>query len=554
MEDNKDLIQENSVEIIDETDNEVTEILKNFQTPKKDTNKKKKSSMLVKVLAGVLILALIVGGMFVFNECSANESNSTDVTEVALINTTRDENDVWQVSVALDEDGNIKQNGSGTLQNYQPAKIDTITIENEYGSFTVTSYTPVNEDGETDTTQYTLVGYEDFELQSGVPDEIANYAASTSFTTIVKANANLADYGLDDPRAVATVKFTDNSTAIIKVGDVAPQSENVYIAFGDNTNVYLVSKEYVSPFLYDVTQLISLTINDTVTDSADSQFEYVTISGSGFPQTITIEFNDDTDSIYNSYKLTSPKAQFADNENASLVTNSIRGLYAEKVMCVNPTVKQLEKYGLAEKYACVQAKYPDATIKLIASKADGDGNCYVMKDGGNIIYQIASSSVAWAVTPYEDLVSTYVLSPKITGLTSVKVDSADASYKFDLTTETVTSTDDSGNETDSTTTIVEYKGKELTLGYFEIYFNNMALIEKTDLETDTVSGNPTLTLTYSYNTARKADTVQFYKSKNSTYAVVVNGDVQGHVYASFVTNLIEQAPKVSKDIAVTSFW
>lgn len=555
MEENKNLL--NEVEVLDETDTEMSQILEGFETPKKDTNKKKKSSPWLKLLIAVLAVALIIGAIFLIIKVLPNNSENEEINlEFADISTAVDKDNIWQADIPLDEKGNIKDNGEGALLDLDVMKVDKIEISNKSGKYTVTSYTPVNDKGETDATEYTLVGFEDFQLQAGVASDMANDCCTTTFSKIIDVDAtdNLADYGLDKPQATATITYDDKSKAIIKVGNTAPQSEKYYISFGTKNVVYLVDAEHVDTLLFDVTEFISKTINDSAQTSEDAEYEYITLSGKHYPQPITLEYNRDTDNITNSYMLTAPYVEFADNESASLVGGQVRGLLGTKVVYVNPTASDLAKYGLSEKYACVTAKFPDTTVKLIASKPDKDNNCYLIKDGGNIIYQIEASSISWVTTSYEDLVTEYVLSPKITGLDSVKVETSKDVYNFDLNTKTIESTNDEGTTTSSTTTTVHYDGKELTLGYFEIYLQNMSLIEKTDISGENVSGKPTLTITYSYDKTRDPDTVKFYKSGNSKYAVNLNGRNVGHVYASFVNKLIEQAPKVCKDISVTSFW
>lgn len=107
----------------------------------------------------------------------------------------------------------------------------------------IKSYTPTDKNGKTSATQYTIVGYEDFDLQGGIADNIANNAASIDFTKVMTLDGSkLADYGLDKPRDTVTVTYTDKTKAIIYVGDDAPQNAGTYIKFSDNDTVYLVAK------------------------------------------------------------------------------------------------------------------------------------------------------------------------------------------------------------------------------------------------------------------------------------------------------------------------
>lgn len=170
----------------------------------------------------------------------------------------------------------------------------------------IKSYTPTDKNGKTSATQYTIVGYEDFDLQGGIADNIANNAASIDFTKVMTLDGSkLADYGLDKPRDTVTVTYTDKTKAIIYVGDDAPQNAGTYIKFGSNDTVYLVAKDSVSAFDYGLTDLISLTINDAASDNDNSQASSIEISGSNFSNTITLKPNSDNKNSA-SYVMTSP--------------------------------------------------------------------------------------------------------------------------------------------------------------------------------------------------------------------------------------------------------
>lgn len=552
--------------IEDEKDKDYNDILEKFETPEntKSGTKEKKGHIkaLIFSLLGVVVLIGVVC-LLVFLPKGEEEDIYIDE---ASITSKVDKDNVWQANVATDNNGNPKENGGGELLEYIPSQISTIKVKNSGGTFTVKSVTPTEkstdpETGEeitlTDATVYTLVGFEEFDLQTGVPNEIASACSSLSFNTVIEADAkdNLADYGLDKPKSVVTVTYTDKKKAVISVGNEAPQGVGTYVKFGSGNAVYLCETESVEPLLYTLNKCISLTINDSASNTENSDFKYINLTGSAYGKKITMEFNKDSESISNSYVLTAPEKCYADDSEASNVTGAVRGLYAESVACVNPTKSQLSKFGLSQEYAHIYGKYPDITVDLIASKPDGKGNCYLMKNGGNVVYKIASSSIPWVTTSYESLVSDYVLNPKYMGLSGVEVTAQSKTYDFEVKTTVTTTTDEDGSTTSSTTTIPKYKGEELTQGYFETFFRNMALLTKSDNTAGKVSGSPVYTVKYTYADKNKsADTVSFYKGSGSQYVVTVNSKAVGHIYSTYIDKLVEQVPKVAKDKEVKSFW
>lgn len=556
----KELQQE--AQVIVEEDKDYDELLKKFENPT-EFKKPKKSKKGLGIAVGVLAVALLAGGVTAMLLNPVDDDS--DLQTTAEITADTNDNNVWQVTPVTDDNGKIKQNGTGTLVEYTPAQIEKIKVENQFDTYTLKSFTATEtttdpstgeEDTTTSSTQYTLVGYEDFALEDGDPDSLASDCSAVSFNKIIEADAtdNLADYGLDAPRAVATVTYTDGRKAVIRVGNDALQGLGVYIAFGDSNAVYITDSDSVDTLLTGMKDLISLTINETADDSESSDFQYINLTGSAYGEKITLKMNDDTESITDSFKLTAPYDEFAENEVASSVSGAVRGLMAEEVVSLSPTAKELKKYGLSAKYACLDAEYPDVKVNLIASQPDEDGKCYLMKKGGDIVYLISADTIPWVTTTLEDLTSNYILSAKLQGLFSVKVNAGGKDYSFRTKTVTTESTDDNGSTTESTTTTIEYNSGQITTGYFQTYFNNFALLKKSDKTKDNPSGKADLTITYDFSGDRETQVVKFFKAKNNRHIVTVDSKPVGYVYSSYVNKIIDQTSDIAKDKQVDSFW
>mgnify|MGYP001144500620 FL=1 len=405
---------------------------------------KKNTKILIIVCAAALILAGLMCLLIFLPKGDGSSSGAATYDEGVKMSVTTDKDGVHQAQIQTNDKGEIDNNSYGTLMDYIPAKISKIHLENKKGTLDIKSYTPTDKNGKTSATQYTIVGYEDFDLQGGIADNIANNAASIDFTKVMTLDGSkLADYGLDKPRDTVTVTYTDKTKAIIYVGDDAPQNAGTYIKFGSNDTVYLVAKDSVSAFDYGLTDLISLTINDAASDNDNSQASSIEISGSNFSNTITLKPNSDNKNSA-SYVMTSPVECYANEKESSLVAGGIRGLYALTVKMVNPSSSQLSSVGLSNPYAKLKAVYPDTTVSLRASKPDGDGNVCLMKEGGNIVYTISAEKVPWVKTSYDSLVNEYVLYPKMSALSEVSVNDGKNTYTFSLSTAQKTKTDDNG--------------------------------------------------------------------------------------------------------------
>lgn len=517
------------------------------KTTKPKTNKSNKKILIIVAAAAVLL----VGVMLLLIFLPKGGEGTATYDEGVKMSVSTDESGVHQAVIATNPNGEIENNSYGKLLEYTPAQISEIHVENQSGSFDVKSYTPVDENGKSGTTVYTLVGYEDFELQTGIPDDVANDAAKLEFTKVVSLDGKDSDdFGFDKPTATATVKYNDGTSAAIIVGDNAPQDAGTYVKFGDSNTIYLVAQDAVDSFSYSVTQFISLTINDSASDTSASQASVITMGGSHLSKAITIEPNSNTN-INASYKITSPVNAYASEKASSNVEGNIRGLYAESVKMVNPSAGQLSELGLSSPYATVHAEYPDTTVDLMASQPDGEGYVYLMKDGGNIVYRILAEKVAWATVTFDEMLSEYMIAPSMMSLSEMKVDDGKKTYDFELDSTTVTTSDDEGSETTSTTTTVKLGKEEIELGYFTTYFQNVSLITRADSDTESYSGSPVYSVTYSYSSGG-SDTVSYYDNGGSRYLAVVNGTAVGHAYKANINKLIDQTAQIAdnKEVSV----
>ena len=510
------------------------------EKPTNPGNDKKKINkrILIIVIAAVAVAALVALLVFTCGQ-SQGEYDEDDATlHPAEITLGVNADGEHTAEVAVDDDGNIKDNGSGNLLNYVPADISRIDVENTNGSFSVTSHTPEGE-----ATVYTLVGFEDYSMQDGIADGIASDASAVAFTKIISPQGNLADYGLDKPRAKVKVSFQDKTTAHIRVGSEAPAEAGTYIAFGDSDAVYLAANDAIDSFMYSVNEFISLAVTDSSEDSDNSTFKTLTVSGSRYSEPITLEPNSD-EAVDAAYIVTEPRRMFANAVESYDIAGSVRGLYAAKVVCVNPSDGQLEDYGLAEPYAEVDAVYPDTEIKLAASQADDSGNAYIYNPAKKIVYSLQQAAISWAKTSVEALMPQYVFAVKLDAVSGIKFSSGSDSYTIDVSTTTELQDDEEGNTQDVEVTTATCDGKKLDSDYFRVFFQNLNAIEnKGDNGT---GGDEVLSFTYSYSTGREDDTVKVYSTGSAQYAVALNGDIVGSASKSYIDSLISQPAALIK--------
>lgn len=520
----------------------------------KNTAKGKKSKKkLAKIIAPIAAVVLIAVALVVVINLpdDAGNSTNTEVTETkpAKISASVDKEKVHQAQPETNAKGEIEENGTGELLSYIPRQVKTIKVENTKSTYTIKSYTPVEKttdaDGkeveETQETEYTLVGYEDFDIASGQPDMVASDIASISFTKVVSADGKNSDeFGFDKPRSTVTVTYQDNTTAKVVVGDEAPNNQGTYIQFGDNGAVYLVEDTAVDSFLFGINDLISKEVTKSADSGDNASPTKVELSGTHFGETVEFVPSDDETASSN-YLINKPASYYGNDSGCSEVEAGIRGVMAKSVAYVNPGDSQMEKYGLAKPYAQVKAEYPDVKVNLIASKPDDKGYCYLMVKDGKVIYKILSDSIKWTQVTLDDLRSPYFVDNKMNSLSETQVKFGKNDYTFDLKTTESSYTDDDGNTQTSDVTTVNYNGKQISTGAFQTAFDYMhgEKFSRKEFTSENLSGNPVMTVKFSYSsdTGRSSDEMKFYDLGNQKYYITVNGEQISYVYKNAATEL-----------------
>lgn len=561
MAENKDNLNEKAVENTDTQNDALNSFLERETSveanKKNDDNKKgKKLSKNAKwfIIAGVAVV--LIAAIIVVLVTLPSENREDELDSGTPITLSVDEKGEHQAKVLLNDKGKLDNNSYGTLIEYTPSDIAKIEVENTSGSFTVLAETPVtvNEETgeeETDATIYTLVGFEDIELQPGAPDTIANDVALINFDSVADpVGDKSADFGFDKPRATVKTTFTDDTSSTVIVGNEAPSQMGTYIQFGNSDVVYIVPNDAVDGLLFSVLDLVTIAINDAAQTTENAEFESLTLKGEAYGTTIELRPNEDT-AIDTTYKMIAPKKMFISETEAANITGGIRGLSGKEVVCVNPSSSQLSQYGLATPYAQLSAVYPDTTVNLKVSKPKDD-MVYIIADS-NIVYTIATSSVMWVYTSVDKLVPDTVIDPNYDSISQIEVSDESGTYVFDVTTttESVDTTDGGQEQVNSTT--ATYNGKKLDSDNFYVFYQNICAMQNAGKATENGSGTPVLTISLSYSTGRATDTINVYATGNTKYIAELNGNTQSLVYKSYCTKFSQCVQDLIMGKTVGSF-
>ena len=518
-------------------------------------NKKMKKKI---ILACALLLALVAAILLIvfLPSCSSDDTTAGEIDLGIDITRSVNAEGLHVAKVNTNDKGEIENNSYGKLIDKLPAEIEKITMKTSEGNYTFLIENPVNEDGTTEASVYTLEGFEDYDLATTNPSLLTSAVCNIDFVKVADLSGeDAAEYGFDAPSAEATAYYSDSTYSVVRVGDAAPGGEHYYIQFGDNNTVYIAAATEVNAMLLSITDQFNTAINSDKTDIADDSFDEIVLGGTHLENKIVIKANKDT-SVDCAYVLSSDSDRPVNVTEGSAIVGAIKALVTDKVVAVNPDEKNLKDYGLLKPYATVRTTYVQKKttydvegneivgepeyfeVSLLASKPDADGNVYLMQESGKLVYQIAASKVPWVETSYDKLMSEYILKPAYSALESVVLECGGKSYKFELYTETVQSADSDGNATEVEENRVKLAGKTVDPDQFYVLFEDLTLMERAGKDTSTAAKGTALKITYNYNTGRKSDTVVLSSTDSQKILEQVNNARYGYVYQSYVSALV----------------
>ncbi len=443
-----------------------------------------------------------------------------------------------------DDNSGVSSDTATTLIAQTASNIEQITVKNSGGEYTLTVYNAtveslVESSGETSvetTTEavYTMQGYENYFVDQDKVDSLAYDCSNlVSSKTINSKNNSDSDYGLDEPRAVVNIRFSDGSEKTVKVGSNAPGDESVYVRMGDAEKIYLVSADSVKSMLVEKLQMFDKTVLKELED--DETVSALSISGSGRKTPLLLEKN--SFSSVSDYYMTSPQRAACDKTAFSeLCEQSIFPITADSTVAVDVTDEQIKKYGLDNPYYILEASTDIASYKVLVSKPDKDKNCYIMKDGSKAVFKIASSEIEFMGSDGSDIMSKTVIYPNIIKLKNIEVLYDKTTDKYDITNKSSKNSDNA----EYITSTVKLNEADIKSGIFSAFLRNLSVLERSSKipEYDEKS-SPILSVTVTYNNDTK-DTVAIHKSEKKA-VVVLNGKAVGTAELEIANELLSDA-------------
>ena len=400
-----------------------------------------------------------------------------------------------------------------------------------------------------------------FPVNQTTLDSAASAIKKVEADRVLEDVEDLTEYGLDSPSNTVTVDTVDGTTKL-NIGDENTSTNQYYISKDDDdSTVYVVAADTVSPFmnsLYDYAQGEDFPTIDS------STVKKVQVSEN--KDSYVLEENSDG-ATWNVSGDGSSDKESADTTAAGNVTSGLGSFAFDQF--VNYNAEDLSQYGLDKPYATITVDYQeevkdDSTDSTesgendsTASESDsesgdsadtdsssedadsktttvdkqlviyvgdeaGDGSRYVTVDNKQIYTMLTDTLSAVIDKTPSDLWSLIVNYLSVKNLDQLQVTYGETTSTVNVSRET--STDDDGNEKETTT--YQLDGKEIESTTFTTFYNKLINMAGQKRLTDayTPAADPEMTAVFT-DSDKNQTTVTFYTYDTNYYAAVVGDKV-----------------------------
>ncbi len=505
-----------------------------------------KSTRTIIIAAAVLLVLGAVLVILMLTQPSEDKGGDTATSEATV--------------EAQDEDTSL------VITDKEGTQVLKAEITNSYGSYTFERasriVTTTNEDGSVGTAdEYYWVS----EQLKGAPTNdstvkaFMNCLAGLKAAELVEADAaDLAQYGLAEPVATATVTFDDSEKQTVHFGIKNPSATSyVYCRLDGSSDVYMATYYSTSKAYSPITDFVSLAITEIYNTNEPAELDYFIIERKDLEEPMEISFMfdiqaeaEDENSVittFNSHRITSPIVAEVDYTRGQTVCYGLYGMNAAYCVDVAADEARIAETGLDDPYCKLTFKYGgnryviklgNEIINITESEDDTPDlktvvGYYGMVEGSDVLYAFAVDSTPWYTVKLEELVSRRPVSPYIYTCDSVVITTPDREYDFIV---------DGDAETGSTFTL---DGKELDNEKFRELYQH--LISSIGEELYRVEGDyePYVTVRFNYRDeyhevyGTASDKIEFYKSDDRKNIIRVNGEVLFKVRQVYTDRLIE---------------
>jgi hypothetical protein len=402
----------------------------------------------------------------------------------------------------------------------------SLTITNEKGEYTILS-------GDSPS----IPGWETLISNTYPLSRLADICRGLISRGLVVEEGDPAVYGLDRPRARVDIKTGSGEGATLFIGGDVPDGMGIYLRLEGRPGIYQAGKWDLENFFQGVFDFVDKELSPQLPDDGYGGFDFgeITLGGAVRPDGLVRVIHKEPENVQpgrisNAYRISGPIEASLNLDKGYTILKSLPGITAERAVGRLAGKEDLARYGLDTPYstASVTGTLGQGLggFGLIASRPDADGNVYICRQGGELVYQMAASSLPWLETTWWDLMDKMIILPFIDDIARVEVINPQRRISFNLSGE--------GDDLK-----VEAQGIELDTKFFRSYYQSLLSAVYDEYTDDKIppGAQPVMEIVYHYRDGRPANRVSFYESTSRRVFTSLDGGRPFYTYSTYITKV-----------------
>jgi hypothetical protein len=468
-----------------------------------------------------------------------------------------------QASTETEESSTVSYTSTSVeLFTREESELTDIQLENEAGTLNLHCEQPATEEEDP---VYTVEGLDGIDMNTKASTAFGDFDSVYANQLVEESPADLAKYGLDQPRSTITVTYTDGTSNILYLGDTLPTGTGCYGMVNDDPAVYAMSSTTAPYADLVLTDFVDTTVVETwvapeTTESEAAQTEpelrSMSIVGGSLTETlgdtpftfVLGEYNEEMASYGmggSNWQITSPVNASLHTENTTTIREAINAVTATSVAAIHPDEEAIATYGLAEPYAVVDFNRDGEDFHLVVGNSDGNGGRYVMTDGKDVVFVVAEDSLPWISIDLTKMFSSLIFLPYIDDVSQIDlmVDGQTYTFKMELSEPEEPAEGEEAEE--PTLERVLYEDQEIDVDNFRKMYQYLISAPAEEINHDAQTGEHIASITYHYHDdPNYTDTVDFYQISERQMALGLNGDIDFTSRIAYITRLRQNIEKL----------
>jgi hypothetical protein len=404
--------------------------------------------------------------------------------------------------------------------------LDSITVKNEKGEYTVLPTDPPS-----------IPGWGSLITSTYSLSRLMDICRSLVSRGLVAEEGDLAVYGLESPRARVDIKTKSGEGTFLFIGGDVPDGAGIYVRLEDRPGIYQAGKWDLENFFQGPFDFVDKELSPQLPDDGYGGFDFgeIVLGGTVRPDGPVRVIHEEPENVQpgrisNAYRISGPIEASLNLDRGYNILKSLPGLSGDRAVDRLMGKEDLARYGLDRPYstASVTGTLGQGLggFGLMASRPDDEGNVYICRQGGELVYQVEAAKLPWLEASWWDLMDKMIILPFIDDIARVELNSPRRRVSFNLSGE--------GDELK-----VEAGGIEVDTKFFRSYYQSLLSAVYDEYTDDTIppGAEPVMEILYHYRDGRPVNRVSFYESNSRRVFTSLNGGRPFYTYSAYITKV-----------------